>query len=101
MSGKRIYKYLVVIAFCAAFWYIYSNHFIFNFQSSRWQVKPLKKTVRTLRYTFVSVTSKEPEDLIKIDVLRIDGIGDVLVDMRLLNELEKDRLEMKYSGEYE
>ncbi|MCF8068011.1 MAG: hypothetical protein K9L30_05455 [Desulfobacterales bacterium] len=98
-SLNRIYKYLIIIAFLAGFWYVYSNHFVFNFQSSRWQVKPFKKTERTLRYTFISVTSKEPEDLIKIDVLREDGIGDILVDMSVINELEKDRLEKKYSYE--
>jgi len=101
MSGQRIFRYVLIAAFLVGFWYLYSNHFIFNFKSAaRWQVKPLKKTERTFRYTFVSVSSKEPEDLIKIDVLRNDGIGDVLVDMRVVNELEKDRLEKKYNYEY-
>jgi hypothetical protein len=62
------------------------------------EFKLLKKSELTYEYTFYNVTDRDPEDIIKIDMLREDGIGDILVDFGLLNEEDKYKLETYYSN---
>ena len=56
----------------------------------------LDKSYLTYEYTFYNVTDKDPEDVMKIDMLRNDGIGDLLVEIGMLTEMEKARLEARY-----
>ena len=59
----------------------------------------LKKSYLTLEYTFYNVTTKRPENIMKIDLLREAGIGDLLVDIGRLTEGKKQELEARF--EYE
>lgn len=56
----------------------------------------LEKSYLTLEYTFFNVTTKRPEDIMKIDLLREAGIGDLLVDIGKLTEGKKQELEAKF-----
>ena len=62
-------------------------------------VRVLKKETLNLRYTFFSVQKKKPETIMKIDVLREAGIGDILVEFEIITEEEKDTLENKFAYE--
>ncbi len=64
-------------------------------------VQILKKEKLNLRYTFFSVKSKKPASILKIDVLRDAGIGDILVEYDLITEEEKHVIENKYDYEEE
>ena len=59
----------------------------------------LKKPYLTFEYTFYNITNRDPEDIMRVDMLREDGIGDLLVELDLLTEMQAARLEAKY--EYE
>ena len=56
----------------------------------------IKKQELTFEYTFVNLTNRRVEDIMRIDVLREAGIGDVMVDMGLISEAGKEELETWY-----
>lgn len=62
-------------------------------------VKPLKKSIRTLKYTVYNVKGKDPERILKIKELREDGIGELLVEMGIISEDELESLEEKIEEE--
>ncbi len=64
-------------------------------------IQILKKEKLNLRYTFFSITSKNPEYILKIDVLRDAGIGDILVDFDFMSEPQREKLENQYDSEEE
>jgi predicted transcriptional regulator len=90
--NSRIKQYILIAVVAAAGYFIMSNHFIFNGAD----VRLLKKSELHLHYTFYSIKQKKPKVIMKIDYLREAGIGDLLVDMGIINEEEKSRLESKY-----
>jgi len=57
------------------FYFILSHHFIIIDNS----IKLLKKSTLSLNYTIFSTKAKIAENILEIDVLRRDGIGDLLV----------------------
>jgi len=61
----------------------------------------LKKPYLTFEYTFYNITNREPEDVMRVDMLREDGVGDLLVELGLLTEMQAARLEAKYEYEEE
>lgn len=93
---KKYFLYAIIIAFV---YLLLANHYIYtggedvNIMDS---VRILKKEKLNLRYTFFSVQKKKPDYIMKIDVLRDAGIGDVLVEFGIINEDEKTALENKY-----
>jgi len=76
----------------AALFFLLSYHFIFIGRS----VKLLKKSSLTLNYTIFSTKGKSKEAILSIDELREDGIGDLLVEIGMMSESEKERLEAKF-----
>ena len=79
----------------AALFFLLSYHFIFVGRS----VKLLKKSSLTLNYTIFSIKGKSKEAILSIDELREDGIGDLLVEIGIISEREKERLEAKFDEE--
>lgn len=59
----------------------------------------LKKSELTLEYTFVNTKGRSNKALMKIDQLREDGIGDLLVDMGHMSEEEKEEFMVLYGEE--
>jgi hypothetical protein len=91
----RIKQYLLIAAAAVAMYYILNNHFIFYGR----EVHLLKKSSLHLHYTFFSIKGKKPETIMKIDYLREAGIGDLLVELGLINEEQKTQLENQYAYE--
>jgi hypothetical protein len=69
-----------------------SNHFIFYGT----EVYLLKKPSLHLHYTFFSIKNKNPDSIMKIDYLREAGIGDLLVELGMIDEAQRARLEGEY-----
>jgi hypothetical protein len=95
---SRIKGYLLIAAAGAAVYFLLNNHIIFYGQEASviQNVYLLKKTKLNLHHTFFSLHQKKPDAVMKIKPLREAGIGGLLVDLRLLTEQEKSRLETLY-----
>ena len=96
---KRIKGYIIICIFLAIGYFISSNHIIFYKTNNNIDFTLLKKSYLTLEYTFYNVTTKRPENIMKIDLLREAGIGDLLVEIGILTEGKKQELEARF--EYE
>ncbi|MBW2741258.1 MAG: hypothetical protein JRE64_20990 [Deltaproteobacteria bacterium] len=83
-------KQLILLAILVSVGYfLLSNHIIYFGNG----IKLLKKSRPTSAYTFVSIENKRVGDILKIEDLRNDGIGDLLVEIGKLNNEEKEQLE--------
>ena len=91
----QITKYVFIAILLGIGYFLSSYHIIIQNQDFHL----LKKSYLTFEYTFFNITNREPEDVIRIDLLREDGIGDLMVELGMLSEVQAARLEAKY--EYE
>ena len=89
---QRLKQYALIAVAAFALWCILDNHFIFEGR----HVHLLKKNELNLHDTFVSLHNKRPETILQNDRLREAGIGDLLVEIGMLTEDEKEKLESKY-----
>jgi hypothetical protein len=95
---SRIKFYLFMAAVGGAAYFLLSHHVIFHGQEASviQNVYLLKKSKLNLHYTFFSLHQKKPDAVMRITPLRENGIGDLLVQLGLLSEQEKTRLEDLY-----
>ncbi len=93
----RIKKYIVSGLFLFVGYFLASQHIVINKKDFRL----LEKSELTYEYTFYNLTDREPGDVLRIDVLRENGIGDVMVELGLLSEEEKNRWETYYNSLYD
>jgi len=95
---SRIKFYLLMAAIGGSAYFLLSHHVIFYGEEASviQNVYLLKKSKLNLHYTFFSLHQKKPEAVMKIAPLRENGIGDLLVQLGLLSEQEKSRLEGVY-----
>ena len=91
--NSRIKQYILIAVIAVAAYFVMSNHFIFYGT----QIHLLKKPTLHLHYTFFSVKEKRPSSIMKIDYLREAGIGDLLVELEIIDHEQKARLESEYS----
>jgi len=85
----RIKQLILLVILVPLGYFLLSNHIVYFGNG----IKLLKKSRLTSAYTFVSIEDKRAEDILKIEDLRNDGIGDLLVEIGKLNNEEKERLE--------
>lgn len=95
--AKRIKQYLIWALSAYAFYFLLDHHFIYY----QHRVRLLKKMEPSLEYTFFSLENKRPEKILGIDLLRWDGIGDLMVEYDLLSDDKRWDLESKYDMEDE
>lgn len=95
---SRIKTYLILAVIGGAVYFLMNHHVIFYGQEASviQNVYFLKKAKPNLHYTFFSLHQKKPDAVMKIAQLRENGIGDLLVQLGLLSEQEKTRLETLY-----
>ena len=90
--NSRIKQYILIAILAAAGYFIMSNHILFYGS----EIHLLKKTSLHLHYTFYSLKQKKPAVIMEIGYLRDAGIGDLLVDLGIIDEEERSRLESQY-----
>lgn len=95
---SRIKGYLLIAAAGASVYFLLNNHIIFYGQEASviQNVYLLKKTKLNLHHTFFSLHQKKPDAVMKIKPLREAGMGGLLVELGLLTEQDKSRLETLY-----
>ena len=91
--NSRIKQYILIAVLAVAAYFIMSNHFIFYGT----QVHLLKKPSLHLHYTFFSIKEKRPSIIMKNDYLRDAGIGDLLVELGMIDQEQRAKLESEYS----
>jgi hypothetical protein len=92
---QRIKQYLLIGLAATVFYYILDYHYIVDGRD----IYLLKKTSLHLHETFVSISNERPETVLRNDILREAGIGDLFVDLEMMTEDEKSLLESKYDAE--
>ena len=90
--NSRIKQYILIAVIAAAGYFIMNNHIIFYGKD----VRLLKKTSMHLHYTFFSVKGKNPAKIMEIDYLRDAGIGDLLVELGVIDDEQRFNLENEY-----
>lgn len=92
---RTIRKYILIGIAIYAVYFFLDNHIILDGKN----FYLLKKSELTFVYTFYELKDKRPDTIMKIDDLRYDGIGDLLVELGKISEREKIRLENKYDAQ--
>ena len=90
----RIKKYIICGALLFAGYFLATQHIVINERDFRL----LKKSELTYEYTFYNITDKTPDEVLRINMLRDDGIGEILVEFGYLSEEEKYYLENYYDS---
>ena len=90
--NSRIKQYILIAAAAYAVYFIMNNHIIFYGK----EIHLLKKTSMHLHYTFYSVKGKKPAKILEIDHLRDAGIGDLLVELGVIDYEQQFNLENEY-----
>lgn len=94
---KQIIRYIIIGVLLLIGYFFASRHIIIN----KREFSTLEKSYLTFEYTFYNVTDRDPEDIMRIDLLREAGIGDLLVEMGIIGEMQKERLEYRFESESE
>lgn len=92
---KRLKQYLLIGLAIAAVYFLLSRHIVFLGTD----FFLLEKQEMTLEYTFFSLKDKKANSIMKIDPLREAGIGNILVQLQIITDEERSKLENYY--EYE
>ena len=85
---NRLKQYFWIGLAIAAFYFLLSHHIIVT---SYKDFDLLKKKELTLEYTFYNIGNKHLEEIMRVDMLRDAGIGDVLLKRGRVTE---ERLNM-------
>ena len=86
MSIKKKLTLLIIVA--ALSYFLLSYHIIIIGRDMR-DIRLLKKSSFTLEYTIFSVKGKSNKAILAIDVLRENGIGELLIEEGLMTEEEE------------
>ena len=89
---QRLKQYFLIALAAAALYFVLDNHFVFKTN----HVYLLQKSTLNLHDTFVSLDNKRPATVLENEELRDAGIGDLMVELGMLTEEKKNRLEAKY-----
>jgi len=89
---KTIRNYFIIGLLAYGVYFVMGHHFLFEGKT----FYTLKKSELSLKYTFFNMTERKPESIIKIDELRQNGVGDLMVELGKITEEEKITLEKKY-----
>ena len=88
----RIRNLLFMGLILALIYFLASRHIIIH----ETEFAIINKDELTFEYTFVNLTNRRADDIMRNDILRDAGIGDVMVDMGLISEGKKIELENWY-----
>lgn len=86
MSLKKKFTFLIIAG--AIFYFLMSYHIIIMGRGIG-DIKLLKKSTYTLKYTIFSTRGKSNKKILSIDALREDGIGKLLKEEGLMTDEEE------------
>ncbi|MEJ2154778.1 MAG: hypothetical protein P8X96_05550 [Desulfobacteraceae bacterium] len=86
---SRVKTYFWIALGIGAFYFLLTHHIIF---SGFREFDLLKKEELTLEYTFYSVRTKSPYEILKVDILRDAGIEDILLKRGIISEQRLDQV---------
>ena len=89
---KKIMSYVIAAILLGCGYFLASRHIVIYEK----EFNLLNKAYLTFEYTFYHITDKDPDDVMRIDILRDAGIGEILVDYGMITEMEREKLEAKY-----
>lgn len=89
---QRLKQYLLYAVIIAAGYFLLSHHFIYYNK----KISLLPKEKLTMEYTFYSLDNKRVDTILKVDILRYAGIGDILEEWDLISQEERVMLEDRY-----
>ena len=92
---QRIKQYILIGLAGAVFYFVLNNHFIVDGRD----IYLLKKTSLHLHETFVSISNERPSTILRNEILREAGIGELFVELELMTEEEMSMLVSKYDAE--
>jgi hypothetical protein len=84
-------KLFLLIIVGGSLYFLLSQHIIIIKGNPR-DIRLLKKSTFTLEYTFFSTQGKTNKQILSIDVLREDGIGEILIEEGLMSAEEERRI---------
>ena len=90
---QRLKQYLLIVLAAAALYFVLDNHFIMK----KHHVYLLPKSTLNLHDTFTSLDNKRPATILENEELRDAGIGDLMVELKMLTEEKKNQLVAKYT----
>ena len=90
------FKKLLLWAIIGGTLYFFLSYHLIYIDKS---IRLLKKSKLTLEYTFYSAELKANKTILSVDMLREDGIGDLLVEKGRLSEEEMERLVSQFEEE--
>lgn len=90
-------KLLFWAAIAGTLYFFLSYHIIYIEKS----VKLLKKSKLTLEYTIYSAELKNNRTILSVDMLREDGIGELLVEVGRMSQEEMESLMAQIEGKAE
>jgi hypothetical protein len=96
MSKKK--KVTLFIIAAAVLYFLLSYHIIIIGRDIT-DIRLLKKSTFTLEYTIFSIKGKSNKAILAIDILRENGIGDLLIEEGLMSEEEEARILQTLSRE--
>jgi hypothetical protein len=89
---KRLKQYLFIGIIVAIVYFFLNQHIILHGKD----FFLLDKQEMTLEYTFFSIQEKKASYIMEITPLRRAGIGNILVDLQIITDEERYRLESYY-----
>ena len=89
---KKIMSYVIAAVLLGCGYFLASRHIVIYEK----EFNLLNKAYLTFEYTFYHITDKDPDDVMRIDILRDAGIGHILVEYGMITEMEREKLEAKY-----
>jgi len=82
-------KKVTLLLIGVALLYFFMSYHIIIIEGNIREIRLLKKSTFTLEYTFFSTKNKSNKYMLAIDILREDGIGELLIEEGLMTKAEQ------------
>jgi hypothetical protein len=82
-------KKVTLLLIGVALLYFFMSYHIIIIEGNIREIRLLKKSTFTLEYTFFSTKNKSNKYMLSIDMLRENGLGELLIEEGLMTEAEQ------------
>jgi hypothetical protein len=85
----RSKKKFILLVLAGAVLYFFLSYHIIIIEGDPRNVRLLKKSSLTLQYSFFGTRNRTNKSMMSIDILREDGLGEILIEEGLMTEQEE------------